>query len=194
MQTLILASASPRRRALLEQLDLHFTVAVADIDERARAGEAPADLACRLAREKALTVLGHEPDATVLASDTIVVRDGEVLGKPADEDDAARMLRLLSGRSHQVMTAVAVLRQDYEDVFLVTTEVTFRPLSDAEIHAYVRSLEPLDKAGAYGIQGLGAAFVERIQGSYSAVVGLPLCETVQALRRAGFEILGESGE
>ena len=190
MQTLILASASPRRRALLEQLDLHFTVAVADIDERARAGEAPADLACRLAREKALTVLGHEPDATVLASDTIVVRDGEVLGKPADEDDAARMLRLLSGRSHQVMTAVAVLRQDYEDVFLVT----FRPLSDAEIHAYVRSLEPLDKAGAYGIQGLGAAFVERIQGSYSAVVGLPLCETVQALRRAGFEILGESGE
>ncbi|RMF18357.1 MAG: septum formation inhibitor Maf [Gammaproteobacteria bacterium] len=191
MMTFVLASASPRRRALLEQLGLHFSVVVADIDETPRDGEPAETLALRLAQQKALEVLVREPEATVLASDTVVVLDGAVLGKPVDEADAARMLRLLSGKTHQVLTAVSIVRQDYEDTFLVTTDVTFRSLSEAEIHAYVLSREPLDKAGAYGIQGVGGAFVRSIRGSYSAVVGLPLCETVEGLRRAGLTILGD---
>lgn len=194
MTTLVLASASPRRRALLEQLGLHFSVVVADIDETPHEGEPAETLALRLAQQKALEVLVREPEATVLASDTIVVMDGRVLGKPEDEQAATAMLRQLSGKTHQVLTAVAIVRRDYEDTFLVTTDVTFRTLSEAEIHAYVLTREPLDKAGSYGIQGLGGAFVRSIRGSYSAVVGLPLCETVEGLRRAGLTILGDSAE
>lgn len=194
MKTLVLASASPRRRALLEQLGLHFSVVVPDIDETPKGGEPAEMLALRLAQQKALEVLVREPEATVLASDTIVVLDGEILGKPEDEQAATDMLRKLSDKTHQVLTAVAILRRDYEDTFLVTTDVTFRPLSEAEIHAYVLSREPLDKAGSYGIQGVGGAFVRSIRGSYSAVVGLPLCETVEGLRRAGLTILGDGTE
>lgn len=182
MPALILASASPRRRELLQQIGVEFGCAPVDIDETPRADERPADYVARLALEKARACQQRQGGGSVfLGSDTTVTLDDHILGKPENEQDAVRMLMRLSGRRHQVMTAVALVQNGHEQVETVVTEVEFRPLDEALCRAYWRTGEPCDKAGAYGIQGMGAVFVERIEGSYSAVVGLPLMETARLL-------------
>ena len=179
----ILASQSPRRRELLSLIGIPHEVRPADIDERYVAGEKPHEHAERLARDKAAAIL--EPEAVVIGSDTIVVVGGHVLGKPKDESDAARMLRHLSGRSHTVITAVAVAWKDRVESGVEEVEVTFHALSDADISAYIATREPMDKAGAYGIQGFGATIVARVNGDYFAVMGLPLQRLVLLLGRMG---------
>jgi len=186
---LVLASASPRRKELLAQLSFlssaapkpfSFDILAADIDESHRAGESAASFVVRLAKEKALAGLSLYPakgKAVVLGSDTIVVLGNDILGKPKDEADAKAILTRLAGKSHQVMTAVAVTDGEQTLTKLVTTGVQFCPMTQSDILAYIATGEPMDKAGAYGIQGLGGSFVEAIEGSYSAVVGLPLVET-----------------
>lgn len=183
---LYLASASPRRRELLALLELPFELVLPRVEERRAAHEAAVDYVCRLARDKALAGHAMAPrPLPVLAGDTIVVVDGEVLEKPADRADGLAMLSRLSGRSHLVMTAMALAHRGGCELTLVTTEVTFRALSASDKARYWASGEPADKAGGYGIQGLGGRFVARIDGSYSAVVGLPLVETEALLQRAG---------
>ncbi len=187
--TIVLASASPRRRELLAQIGVTHEVLAVDIDESALPGEAPAELALRLARGKALA--GRERDGggrAVLGSDTIVVLDGQVFGKPRDADDARRMLAALSGRDHQVMSAVALALPGADGAVqaaLSVTDVRMRAITAAEIDAYWASGEPAGKAGAYAIQGLGAVFIQHIGGSYSGVMGLPLYETALLLQAAG---------
>ncbi|PKM33975.1 MAG: septum formation inhibitor Maf [Gammaproteobacteria bacterium HGW-Gammaproteobacteria-12] len=188
MAELFLASASPRRRELLAQIAVPCVTQIASIDENPLPAEPAAAYVERLAREKAragLLALGGRDDAVVLGADTAVVLDGRILGKPADFNESRAMLQALSGRSHQVLTAVALVGGGREAARVVSSEVSFRPISEAEIEAYWASGEPCDKAGGYGIQGLAAVFVSQLQGSYSAVVGLPLCETA--------ELLGEFG-
>jgi len=180
---LVLASASPRRRALLEQLGIPLRIDPAHLDENVRAGEPAERYVLRLAREKAEAVQVRHPNVRVLAADTSVVLDGEVLGKPATTDEALEMLRRLSGRRHQVMTAVAVAGAGER---LITAAVTFAPADEAALRWYVSTGEPMDKAGAYAVQGIGGFLVERIEGSHSAVVGLPLVETVALLRESGY--------
>ncbi len=173
--SLLLASASPRRRELLARCALPFEVVPADVDETPEPGETPAQLVRRLALAKAAAVAARHPGAVVLAADTIVARDGVIFGKPIDPADACRMLRRLAGGAHDVLTGFCVVGPRGEvDDGVVVSHVEFRPLSDEEIKAYVDSGEPLDKAGAYAIQGGAAAFVTRIEGSYSNIVGLPL--------------------
>lgn len=180
---LILASASPRRRELLRQIGVSFDVQAADIDETPQPGESPADYVCRMAREKAAAVAAGTPgDCAVLAADTTVVIDDDVLGKPRDTLDGLAMLARLSGRTHEVMTAICLCRGDAASERLVVTRVTFATLDRDLCEAYLATEEPWDKAGAYGIQGLGAVLVEAIEGSYSNVVGLPLAETWRLLR------------
>lgn len=184
---LMLASASPRRRELLAQLGLACQMQPAEINEDSRPGEAPHDLVRRLARTKAEAVraaLAATPRALILAADTLVQLDDEILGKPADASEGARMLARLAGRWHQVITAVALLGRRTQ-VQVVTTQVRFRTITPEEAGAYWATGEPWDKAGGYGIQGRGALFVERIEGSYSNVVGLPLFETGQLLATEG---------
>ena len=170
----ILASQSPRRRDLLTLVGIAHEVAPADVDESVYVGEAPTSYTERLARAKANAIAVRDSEALVIGSDTTVVIDGEILGKPEDAADARRMIRLLSGRTHQVVTAVAIgyRGQIVSDVEKVS--VTFRSLADHTIAAYVSTGEPMDKAGAYGIQGFGATIVERIDGDFFAVMGLPL--------------------
>ncbi|UXD86395.1 Maf family protein [Thalassolituus hydrocarboniclasticus] len=180
---LILASASPRRRELLQQIGVKFRIEVADIDETPLSAEHPAAYVARLALGKAQKIAAENPGCVVLGSDTTVVLDDEILGKPENADDAARMLAALAGRRHQVMTAVALVKDDQQRVQTVITNVHFAPLSAAQISAYVATGEPADKAGAYGIQGLGAVLVDAIEGSYSNVVGLPLTETAAMLQQ-----------
>jgi len=177
---LVLASGSPRRRAFLEQLGLTFTVSPADLDERLLPGEAPAVYVERLAREKAQEVARRHPGALVLAADTTVVLEGRVLGKPADAADAQATLRALAGRTHQVLTGVALAGQTLR-TRVVETRVTFRQATDAELAWYVATGEPLDKAGAYALQGIGGFLVQSIEGSHSNVIGLPLVETLALL-------------
>ncbi|MCG5511536.1 Maf family protein [Ectothiorhodospira shaposhnikovii] len=183
---LILASASPRRRELLDQIGVAWRAHPVDVEEIPRAGESPEDFALRMAVTKARAahdaVPGHLP---VLGADTVVSIDGDILGKPRDREDALDMLGRLSGRTHTVLSAVALLHQGYCHQALSTTRVCFRDLSPDDRRAYWASGEPADKAGAYGIQGLGALFVAHIEGSYSGVVGLPLFETGELLRRCG---------
>ena len=188
----VLASGSPRRRELTARLGLVPRVQRSQLEEIPEPGEAPEAYARRLARQKAEDVarqLAAEPGwpGWVLAADTIVVRDDQILEKPADEADARRMLGELSGRAHQVVTAFCWWRRadDHHRVEAVTTEVVFRALDEATIARYVVTGEPMDKAGAYGIQGLGGALVERIEGSYSAVVGLPVGAVIAALEELG---------
>lgn len=186
-----LASASPRRAELLSQLGVTFAVTPAAIDETPQNGEAPDAYVERVAREKvhAARAALQDRDAPVLAADTAVVVADRILGKPIDEADAARMLSSLSGRSHEVLTAVAALDGDREDVVLSRTTVVFRPLDPDEFAAYWKTGEPRDKAGGYAIQGLGAMFVEEIHGSYSGVMGLPVYETARLLAGFGYRLL-----
>ena len=184
MATLYLASGSPRRRELLTQIALPFTTLIAPIDENILSDETPNAYVERLARAKAqagLALLEPSTDAVVLGADTAVVLDGRILGKPANRDEAVATLSALSGREHQVLTAVALVSQAKTAVRVVSSQVRFRPLRLAEIEAYWATGEPQDKAGSYAIQGLAAVFVSQLQGSYSAVVGLPLCETAEML-------------
>jgi septum formation protein len=182
MRALILASTSPRRSELLRNAGIAFEVDPADIHEEPVAGEAPIDYARRLARDKAKTVLTRHPDAVVLGADTVVVVDEHLLEKPANADDAARMLRLLSGRTHQVITGVCLLFADFECTEAEVTQVTFVRMSEQEIREYVASGEPMDKAGAYGIQGMASRWVERIEGDYFNVVGLPVARVYRMLK------------
>ena len=177
---LVLASGSPRRSELLASVGLSFDVRPADIDESIRSGERPDRYVTRLAGEKAATV--SDPDVVVIAADTTVEVDGTMFGKPADALDAARMLRAMSGRIHHVHTGLAVSNGAVVVERLVTTAVTFVSLDDAAIDWYVGTGEPDDKAGAYAIQGAGAALVARVDGSVTNVIGLPLAETLDALR------------
>ena len=182
MTSLYLASGSPRRQELLTQLGVSFERIVTGIEETRGEGESAQQYVSRLAREKALAGVALTPrDLPVLGADTIVTLNGEVLEKPRDVHHAALMLRKLSGQTHQVMTAVALADSQYVLDCLVMTEVTFRALTDADIADYIASGEPMDKAGAYGIQGQGGCFVRKINGSYHAVVGLPLVETYELL-------------
>lgn len=184
---LILASQSPRRRELLTLIGLAHDVLPADIDESMLPDETPAVHAERLARAKAAAIATLHPNAVVVGSDTIVVLDGEILGKPKDQADAKRMLRMLSGRTHTVLTAIAVARGSLLVSAVESVEVTFRALSEPRIASYLATGEPLDKAGSYGIQGFGATIVERIHGDYFAVMGLALGKLVDLLHAVGVE-------
>ena len=183
---LVLASASPRRRELLGVLGVEFSVAPADIDESVHDGETPEAYVRRMALGKARAGYGAADDAAVLGSDTAVVVGDHILGKPVDQDDAIAMLTTLAGRTHRVLSAVALLDADGCSEALSSTAVTFRDISRAEAELYWATGEPADKAGAYGIQGRGAVFVSAVQGSYSGVVGLPLFETAALLEERGF--------
>ncbi|MBN9683990.1 MULTISPECIES: Maf family protein [unclassified Corallococcus] len=183
----VLASASPRRKDLLAQLGLRFTVAAADIDETPMAGEIASKYVLRLAEEKARTVASRHPDAWVLAADTTVALGSELLGKPQDAAEARRMIGRLSGRVHEVFTGIAVAGRAQASQ-VVRTQVTFRALSPEEIAWYADTGEPLDKAGAYAIQGKGGFLVQGIEGSHSNVVGLPLGETLALLARVGMPL------
>lgn len=191
MEPLILASSSPRRRELLAQLGVPFEVVAVDVDETCRAGEAPEAYAVRVAADKARAgvAAARRPAAVALGADTVVVLDGEILQKPAGRDDALAMLARLSGRTHRVLSGVAIAGR-CEGVRLSESLVTFREIDARERLAYWESGEPADKAGGYAIQGLGAVFVSRLQGSYSGVVGLPLFETAELLSRCGIEVCG----
>lgn len=181
----ILASSSPRRRQLLELIGVTHEVHPAEIDEAMLAGELAEMYAERLAREKAETIAAAHGDALVIGADTIVVIDGLVLGKPRDVGDAERMLGILSGRPHTVMTGVAVSYQQQTVSYVERVDVTFMPLDEDEIRRYVATGEPMDKAGAYGIQGYGATIVRRIDGDYFAVMGLSLVRLVALMREVG---------
>ena len=186
---LILASQSPRRRELLGLTGLDFTVRVADIDETMDPGKAPFDEVARVSRMKALAV-EREPGDVVIAADTIVVCEGRVLGKPRDEEDAFRILSQLSGRHHEVMTGMTVLRGDEVITHTEVTKIHFRQLHPDELRAYIASGEPMDKAGAYGIQGGAALFADQMEGDYYNVMGLPVCRLAMILRGFGLPIWG----
>lgn len=184
--TLILASQSPRRKELLQQLGYNFSCAPADIDESVLPAETPAQYVARLALEKANVIAKEQAqDVVVLGSDTSVVFDQHILGKPESLSDCIAILTMLSGNTHQVITAIAVVKAQQSQVVVVSTEVDFKILTEAEIKRYWHTGEPQDKAGAYGIQGIAGQFVKQIRGSYSAVVGLPLYETAQLLAEFG---------
>ena len=181
----VLASGSPRRRQLLELIGIEHDVQPANIDESVRPRETPARYAERLAREKASVVASRDPDRITIAADTTVVVNKKVLGKPENEDDARRMLSMLSGREHTVITAIAVARGRKLRSAVEEVKVRFRRLREDEIDAYIATGEPMDKAGAYGIQGYGATIVECIEGDYFSVMGLPLARLVDLLRDLG---------
>lgn len=185
---LYLASTSPRRQEILEALGLEFIVKSVEIDEDRLPGETAEQMVLRLAQAKARAADAHE-SAFVIGSDTVVVVDGDVLGKPQDRDEGLTMLLRLSGRRHEVLTGVALRGPNGTQTTLSTTHVYFRAISRDEAAAYWQSGEPGDKAGAYGIQGLGGVFVEAIEGSYSGVVGLPVYETAKLLQASGIEVL-----
>jgi septum formation protein len=181
---LILASASPRRAELLRNAAIAFSVEPAHVAEQPFPNEIPLDYAQRLARDKARAVFARHPDSAVLGADTVVVVDEHLLEKPADARDAARMLWLLSGRTHQVITGVCLVASAFERTEAEITQVVFSPLSEDEIAYYVRTGEPMDKAGAYAIQGIASRWVERIEGCYFNVVGLPLPRVYRLVRAA----------
>ncbi len=182
MKKIILASASPRRKELLTTAGVEFEVLVSEADETIPEGTAPRDAAMMTAEKKALAVAGNR-DGIVIGADTIVVIDDKILGKPKDEADAFGMLRLLSGREHEVITGVCITDGEKTEKFAQVSKVRFYDLTDDEITAYVATKEPMDKAGAYGIQGRGCVLVESIEGDYFNIVGLPVAATVRALRR-----------
>ena len=187
----ILASQSPRRKELMGLFHIPFTVRVSDADETMDPALSPAEAVALVSRRKAEAV-SRKQDDVVIAADTIVVCGGQILGKPKDAADASRILHLLSGRDHQVMTGMTMLRGDVCKTVTEITDIHFRALSDREIDAYIRTGEPMDKAGAYGIQGGAALFAERLQGDYYNVMGLPVCRLGQLLREIVPEIMEES--
>jgi septum formation protein len=193
LPVLCLASASPRRRELLSQIGVSHMVAGADIDEAVFPGEAPREYVTRLAREKALAIRRAGQQLPVLAADTTVVVDGNIFGKPRDQAHAVYMLGALAGRTHEVLTAVALADSRGVSERLSSSAVKFREITPAECVAYWETGEPRDKAGGYAIQGLGAVFVESLNGSYSGVMGLPLFETGELLRAAGIEYWDGAG-
>jgi septum formation protein len=181
---LILASASPRRAELLRNAGISFTVDPAHVPEEPSRGESSLAYAQRLARDKALAVLARHPEDTVLGADTVVVVDEQLLEKPIDSADAARMLRLLSGRKHEVITGVCVANSGFQQTVAEVTQVSFAPLSEDEIKAYAGTGEPMDKAGAYAIQGIASRWAKQISGCYFNVVGLPVPRVYELLREA----------
>lgn len=190
MKALVLASQSPRRAELLGQLGVEFVCQVADIDETPHGGEPVEAFVRRMAREKALAVSSQRADeAWVLGSDTVVAIDQHILGKPRDEEQFIEMMALLSGRTHQVLTAVALCQGERLLEDTVISQVRFRAIDEQEARAYWRTGEPCDKAGGYAIQGRGAIFAEHIAGSYSAIMGLPVFETARLLEVAGYRML-----
>lgn len=188
MKQLILASGSPRRRELLGLFGIPFVVRAADIDETMDPSQSPAHEVAQVSRRKAMAV-ERGPDDVVVAADTIVVCQGKILGKPHSREEAVSMLRLLSGREHQVMTGCTVLWEGGQETFTEITALTFRPLSDEEIQRYVDSGEPMDKAGAYGVQGRGALLVERLEGDFFNVMGLPVLRLARMLEAFGVFLL-----
>lgn len=188
---IILASASPRRQELLQRMGLDFIIRTAPHDETMNLFSTPSDEVARVSRLKAQAVypLCHEDDI-IVAADTIVVCDGRIMGKPRSENDAFSMLRRLSGREHQVMTGLTVTQGDSTETVTVTTTLRFRPLSDTEIRNYIATGEPMDKAGAYGIQGIASMFVIGLDGDYYNVMGLPVCTLTLMLRKHGVKLLG----
>ena len=193
---IILASKSPRRRALLEQMGVKdFRILTPDIDEHMDRELPPAELVRQISLEKAQAVAAQaDPNAVIIAADTVVALDGVVLGKPADEEEAFRMLSLLSGNRHQVYTGLTVLRREQVFSQWEETSVTFRPLTAEEIEAYIATGEPMDKAGAYGIQGYGALFIQGISGDYYNVMGLPVCRLGQILGQLGMNCMALAAE
>ncbi len=189
---IILASKSPRRKELLGQMGLTFSVSVADIDEYMDSSMTISDAVGNLSCRKAMAVSCGEEDV-IIAADTVVVIDGAVLGKPHTEEEAKGMLRRLSGRTHQVMTGVTVRSESHAETFTEITKVTFRDLSEEEIAAYVKTGDPMDKAGSYGVQGKAGIFVSSLEGDYFNVMGLPICTLSRVLRRFHVEVLGEKG-
>ena len=189
---LILASASPRRAELLRAAGFDFDVMPVEVNEQFGAGERPEDAVTRLAIEKASLVATHHTEAVVLAADTTVVINREALAKPADERDAARMLRLLSGRTHEVLTGICLSHRGRRLIHVEPSRVRMARLSDEEIAWYVSTGEPMDKAGAYAVQGLASRFIEGIEGSYSNVVGLPIYSVYGLLKELGCVILGSA--
>lgn len=185
MPHLVLASASPRRQELLEKLQIPFITYSPNADESIEHGLLPAQIVIELALRKAKLAAVRYPDSYVIGSDTIVVNDGKVLGKPHDRSEAKRMLRSLSGKTHEVFTGVAVIKGDIVETFYEKTEVAFWELDDAAIERYLDSGEPFDKAGAYGIQGYGALFVKSIIGDYFSVMGLPISRLARLLKEMG---------
>lgn len=187
LQPLILASESPRRKRLLQSVGIQLLVKPSKAKEPENLSAAPAEAAERLALFKARSIAEDFPDHWVLAADTIVVLEGRIFGKPADTFDAARMLEDLSGHAHEVITGICLqnARKNVLRSGSVATRVLFKPLSAAEMESYIRTGEPMDKAGAYGIQGIGAFLVKSVEGSYTNVVGLPLCETIEWLMEEG---------
>lgn len=187
--TLLLASTSPRRRELLETLGVPFEVVPSGVDEREpEPGEPPAAYSLSLAREKADAVSRGYPGDWVLAADTVVAVDGQILNKPTDPEDAVRMLRLLAGRRHEVTTAVVLQRDAARHEGWVTSPVVMPDIPEEEIRGYVATGEPMDKAGGYAVQGIGGRYVQRVEGCYNTVVGLPLCLVVELLGEAGVEV------
>ena len=186
---LILASGSPRRRELLGHFGVSFSVIPAVGPETPPPGASAGETTAALARAKAEEIERTHPGSVVIGADTVVEIDGEILGKPHDERDAARMLRALSGRSHSVYTGVAVAKDGHTESRWEQTKVFFRPLTDREIEAYIATGEPMDKAGAYGYQGLASLFVEKIEGDYFNVIGLPLCLLGRMLAKLGVPLL-----
>ena len=192
---IVLASQSPRRRELLGKMGLEFTTKSPEIDEEAIHGLPAQELVKTLSREKALHIAqGEDPDTIVIGSDTVVVLDGEILGKPASVGQAEEMITALSGRSHEVCTGVTVCQGEKVVSQVEVTQVTFRSLTPEEVRRYVQTGEPMDKAGAYGIQGYGALLVEGIQGDYSSVVGLPVCRLGRMLLAFGVDCLALAGK
>lgn len=184
VERFILASGSPRRKELLRLIGLKFDVVSPSVDESVKKGESPKEHAYRLAKEKAIKVAENYPDSWVIAADTIVVIDGEILGKPRSEDEAFEMFKKISGREHTVITAFCIVKQGkslYQGH--AESKVEIASLTDDEIRWYVSTGEPLDKAGAYGAQGIGAMFIKSIKGSYTNVVGLPLAELIDAMKK-----------
>jgi septum formation protein len=188
MQNLILASSSPRRKELLETLHLSFVISSSEVDESFNPGTPPEKVVMELAERKARAVFNKNPESFVIGADTIVVANHEILGKPTDEAEAISMLKILSGTQHEVYTGVSIMSPDKKTCFYEKTEVWFWELTDDEIRSYVKSGEPLDKAGAYGIQQLGSMLVKKIHGDYFAVVGLPVARTVRELKKVGYKL------
>ena len=191
MKTIILASASPRRKELLEKIGLTFKVEPSNYEEQVHSGLEPHEFAQKIALEKARTVASKHKDGIVIAADTFIVFGGQILGKPHTKNEARKMLETINGKSHSVITGFSIIDTSKNKTLSksVETKIYIRKLTPAEIDAYVKSEEPLDKAGAYAIQGLGAVFVEKIEGDYFNVIGLPLSALTEALKEFGINIM-----